>query len=62
MLLGLNLMVTYNVTVDMGQSKFIIDGNELQLKSGESAIFLSKVSIPKRTVLPPNTIVHVNGQ
>ena len=63
-LLGLNLNVTYNITVDMGQSKFITDGNELQLKSGESAIIsvVATVSVPKRIVLQPNTIVHVNDQ
>jgi hypothetical protein len=38
MLLGLNCMVTYNVTVDMGRSKFIIGGKEFHLNSDINSI------------------------
>jgi acetyltransferase-like isoleucine patch superfamily enzyme len=62
MLLGLNFMVTYNVTVDMGRSKFIIGHNEFHLNSDKNTIIPAKVSIPQRTVIPPNTVVNVNGQ
>jgi hypothetical protein len=64
MLPGLNCMVTYNVTVDMGRSKFIIGGNEFHLNSDINSIILvvARVSIPQGTVIPPNTVVHVNGQ
>ena len=64
MLLGLNFMVTYKVAVDMGQSKFVINGDEFDLNSDKQAVIpvIARVSIPKRTVIPPNTLVHVNGQ
>ena len=63
MLLRLNCMVTYNVTVDMGRSKFIIGGNEFHLNSDINSIIpvVARESIPQGTVIPPNTIVHVNG-
>lgn len=63
MLLGLNVMVTYNVTVDTGRSKCKIGDNEFHLNSDKNSIIpvVARVSIPHRTVIPPNTVVHVNG-
>ena len=57
-------MATYNVTVDMGRSKFIIGGNEFHLNSDINSIIpvVARVSIPQGTVIPPNTVMHVNGQ
>jgi hypothetical protein len=49
MLLGLNCIFAYNVTVDMGRSKFIIGGNEFHLNSDINFIIpvVARVSIPQ---------------
>ena len=48
----------------MGRSKFIIGGSEFHLNSDINSIIpvVARVSIPQGTVIPPNTVMHVNGQ
>ena len=48
----------------MGRSNFIIGGSEFHLNSNKNSIIpvVARATITQRTVIPPNTVVHVNGQ
>ncbi|VDI80332.1 Hypothetical predicted protein [Mytilus galloprovincialis] len=64
MLLGLNFMVAYGVTVDLEKLTFNIGGEMLEMSPGpkRSIPVVSKVVIGKRTVVPPHSVVHVQAK
>ncbi|VDI34907.1 Hypothetical predicted protein [Mytilus galloprovincialis] len=64
MLLGLNFMVAYSVTVDLEKLTFNIGGEMLEMSPGprRSIPVVSKVVIGKRTVVPPHSVVHVQAK
>ena len=64
MLLGLNFMEAYSVTVDLEKLTFNIGGEMLEMSPGprRSIPVVSKVVIGKRTVVPPHSVVHVQAK
>ena len=66
MLLGLDFMRRNNVVLDCSKQQITINSDVLQLSFGRSKELhmpkVSKVTLPNRTVLPPNSAVHLNGK
>lgn len=64
MLLGLNFMVTYGVTVDLEKFTFNIGGEKLEMSPGPKKTIpvVSKVWIDRRVVVPPHSAVHVTAK
>lgn len=62
MLLGLNFMVTYGVTVNLAKLTFNIGDETLCMARGPRPTIpvVSRVIVEKRTVIPPNSVVQVN--
>lgn len=62
MLLGLNFMVTYGVTVDLAKLTFNIGGETLCIAQGpkQTIPVVSRVMVDKRTVIQPNSVAHVD--
>ena len=61
MLLGLDFLKHHNVVVDLIKDQLIIQDKVVQLTYGKANMVpkIAKVTVPKRTVIPPNSAVLV---
>jgi hypothetical protein len=64
MLLGLDFLYKYNVILDCSKNKFVINGETLPMDYGKAKNVpkVSKVTVPGKTVIPPNSAIHINGK
>ena len=63
MLLGLDFMHKHNVILDCRKNVFFINGEALEMTYGklQDTPKVSLVTVTSKTVIPPNSAVHVNG-
>lgn len=67
MLLGIDFLVRFNVILDCRKKQFIANGDVLQMSYGnsevtpcvQSVVKVSKVMIPRKTVIPANSMVQL---
>lgn len=64
MLLGLDFLYKYNVVLDCSKNIFVINGETLPMDYGKPKKVpkVSKVTVPGKTVIPPNSAIHINGK
>ena len=64
MLLGLDFLYKYIVILDCSKNKFVINGETLPMDYGKAKNVpeMSKVTVPGKTVIPPNSVIHINGK
>ena len=64
MLLGLDFLYKYNVVLDCSKNIFVKDGETLPMGYGKPKKVpkVSKVTVPGKTVIPPNATIHSNGK
>ena len=64
MLLGLDVLYKYIVILDCSKNKFVINGENLPMDYGKAKNVpeMSKVTVPGKTVIPLNSVIHINGK
>ena len=64
MLLGLDFLYKYIVILDCSKNKFVINGENLPMDYGKAKNVpeMSKVTVPGKTVIPLNSVIHINGK